>query len=438
MRALRILVVGSGAREHAICWRLATEPGVERVIVAPGNVLMEDVADVKHEVGLSDHRAIVALALAARTDFVVVGPEGPLVEGLGDRLADAGIACFGPDAAAARLEGSKAFAREICAAAGVHMAEGRAFDAVAPALEYADVLGTPLVVKADGLAAGKGVVICETSAEVEHALREALEHGRFGRSGQRVVIERALSGSEASVIALCDGTDALLLPAARDHKRLGDGDSGPNTGGMGAYSPVDGLDEAALAKLGEKLIRPVLAEMAARVTPFRGALYAGLMLTDDGPRLLEFNVRFGDPEAQAILPRLAVRLAPLLLGAAQGRLAAAAAEAGIEGGLVPATAQASVAVTLAAEGYPETPRAGDPIEGIDAARAAGALVFGAGLRRENHDGLVTAGGRVASVVGRGSDLRSAADAAYAAAELITYAGRAMRRDIGRLHEAVAA
>ena len=425
MRGMRILVIGSGAREHALCWRLATEPGVERVIAAPGNVEMGDCAELRADVGLSDQPAIVALARSAGVDLVVVGPEGPLVDGLADRLSGAGIACFGPSVEAARLEGSKAFAREVSAAAGVPMAEGRAFDSVGPALEFADGLGMPVVVKADGLAAGKGVVICASPEGTESALRDALERGRFGAGGQRVIVERALQGPEASVIALCDGESALVLPAARDHKRLGEGDSGPNTGGMGAFSPVDELDVDSLSLIGSTLFRPVLAEMAARGTPFRGALYAGLMLTAVGPRLLEFNVRFGDPEAQAILPRIAVPLATLLFAAATGALPAT-------GGTVLATQPgASVALSLAAEGYPGTPRAGDPIAGLDEARAAGALLFGAGVRREPSGALVTAGGRVLTVVGRGSDVAAAAAAAYAAADMITFSGKIVRRDIGR-------
>ena len=430
MSGARVLVVGSGAREHALCWRLASEPGMERVIAAPGNALMAEVADVHASARLDDHAAIVSLALSARVDLVVVGPEGPLVDGLADRLGAAGVACFGPAAAAARLEGSKAFAREICEAARVPMAEGRAFASVAAALGYAHEVALPLVVKADGLAGGKGVVVCSDWATLERALRDALEHGRFGRAGQTVVVERALAGVEASVIALCDGEAALLLPAARDHKRLGEGEMGPNTGGMGAYSPVAELGAAEMAGLAGSVFEPVLREMAARGTPFRGALFAGLMLTADGPRVLEFNVRFGDPETQAILPRLAVPLLPLLLDCATGTLGERGAFATIGG--------AAVALTLAAAGYPEAPRAGDPIVGIEAARAAGALVFGAGLRRERDYGLVTAGGRVLTVVGRGEDVAAAADSAYSAAEMVQFTGRVVRRDIGRTTSEAAA
>jgi phosphoribosylamine--glycine ligase len=417
MSGLRVLVVGSGAREHALAWRLAGEAEVARVVVAPGNPLMEVVAEMRPDARADDFDAVVAACATERVDLVVIGPEAPLVAGLADRLAAAGIACFGPSALAARLEGSKSFAREVCRAAGVPMAGGRSFLSARGAIEYAAELGLPLVVKADGLAAGKGVTICATLTDAEHAVRAALDEG------QAVVVERFLVGHEASVIAICDGTTAVALPAARDHKRLLDGDRGPNTGGMGAYSPLDDLDGERLADVTRKIIEPVLAHMAARGTPFRGALFAGLMLTDDGPRVLEFNARFGDPETQAILPRLDQPLAPLLLAAATGSIAGYARIATIH--------DATVALTLAADGYPTTPRAGDEIRGIDEARANGALVFGAGVARDEAGVLVTAGGRVLTVVGRGSDLQGAADAAYESAGLIDFAGKQLRRDIGR-------
>lgn len=433
MSAMRILVVGSGAREHALCWRLAAE-GAGRVMATPGNPLMTDVADVRTEVSTSDHDAIVALASAERIDLVVVGPEAPLVDGLADRLTAAGIPCFGPSAAAARIEASKSFARAICRAASVPMALGSSFEAVAPALEYAEMLGLPVVVKADGLAAGKGVSICGTLAEAESSVREAVEDGRFGSSGQRVVVEQWLDGVEASVIAICDGSDAVILPAARDHKRLLAGDDGPNTGGMGAYSPVPELADAALRTVHNQVFLPVLREMERRGTPFRGALFAGLMLTADGLRVLEFNARFGDPEMQAIASRFDVAITPLLVAAVHGSLSAL----GLNDPILGSTSDATVALTLAADGYPDSPRSGDEIEGIDAVRSAGALVFGAGVRLGGQGELVTAGGRVLTVVGRGPDLAAAADAAYDAADRITFAGKQVRRDIGRSVVGVAA
>jgi phosphoribosylamine---glycine ligase len=425
-----ILVVGSGAREHAISWRLRQDDGVERVIEAPGNAGHADVADVRPEIPAGDIAAIVALARREAVDLVVVGPEAPLVAGLVDRLAAAGIPAFGPSAAAAALEGSKALCRRIAGRAGVPMARGARFDAVAPALAYAAALGGEVVVKADGLAAGKGVTVCATLEEAEDALRDAIEGRVFGDAGREVVVEQALIGPEASVIAICDTTTALALPAARDHKRIGEGDTGPNTGGMGAYSPLPDLDDDAVADIVGRFHVPTIAALAARGRPFRGALYAGLMLTDAGPRLLEYNVRFGDPEAQAILPRLAVPLAPLLLAAATDRLAAAADALGIAGPVLPAKPGATVGLVLATAGYPGPPVVGDPIDGIEAARASGALVFEGGTQRTGGM-VVTAGGRVLTVVARGDNLAMAAGAAHVAAACVTFRGRQVRGDIGR-------
>ncbi len=425
-----VLVVGGGAREHALSWRLRQDPGVERVLEAPGNAGHADVAEIHEDVAAHDHPAILALALREDADLVVVGPEAPLVAGLTDHLRAAGIPTFGPCAAAAALEGSKALGRRIASRAGVPMAPGAVFDAVTPALAYAAALGGPVVVKADGLAAGKGVTICASLDEAEVALQDAIERRVFGDAGRRVVVERALSGREASVIAICDTTTALALPAARDHKRIGEGDVGPNTGGMGAYSPVPDLDDATVSRIVAEFHVPTLAALAARGRPFRGALYAGLMLTAEGPQLLEYNVRFGDPEAQAILPRVAVPLATLLLAAATDRLAAAAEALGIAGLRLPSRPESTVAVVLAAEGYPGTPVTGDEIEGIETARATGALVFEAGTARRDGRAL-TAGGRVLTVVGRGSDLEAAASAAHRAAGAVRFRGQQVRGDIGR-------
>jgi phosphoribosylamine--glycine ligase len=423
-----VLVVGSGGREHALAWRLSQD-GVPRVLVAPGNAGMAGEAELHPGVPADDPGAILELCRAEEVGLVVVGPEGPLVDGLADRLRAAGLAVFGPDAAAARIEGSKAFCREVAEAAGVPMAEGAVFDAVEPALAFARALGGRFVVKADGLAAGKGVTVCDGLDEVEAALHEALVGGLFGAAGERVVVERALAGREASLIAITDGTTALALPLARDHKRLGDGDTGPNTGGMGAYSPLPDLSDGDAAGLVERFHRPVLRELATRAAPFRGALYAGLMLTDDGPRLLEFNARLGDPETQTIMPRLGVPLAPLLQAAAVGGLAEAADRLGLPG-VVRSCADASVCVVLAAAGYPGSPRTGAAIAGIEAARADGALVFTAGVEAAA-SGLRTAGGRVLAVIGRGPSVDEAAAAAYRGADHIDFSGRQLRRDIGR-------
>ncbi len=432
----RILILGSGAREHAMAWRLAGEPGVERVIVAPGNPGMAeaptDGLDLVPGLDPADIGAVVHLAHELQPDLVVSGPEAPLVAGVADALQAAGFAALGPGAAGARLEASKAVTRALATAAGVPMAAGAVFEAVAPAMAFAAGLDWQVVVKADGLAAGKGVTVCEDEATVAAALREPLEEGRFGAAGSRVVVEERLAGPEASVMALCDETAVLALPAARDHKRLEDGDDGPNTGGMGAYSPLPDLDEAAVERILETIHAPVLAEAARLGTSFRGVLYAGLMLTAGGPRLLEFNVRLGDPEAQAVLPRLAVPLAPLLAAAAEGRLATAATRLGLAPrAVLPAAPDACVAIVLAAAGYPERPRRGDTITGLTHARGAGGLVFTAGVDRAA-DGLHTAGGRVLTVVGRGRDLAAAADAAYDAAGHVTFPGAHLRRDIGRV------
>ncbi|MFM2106084.1 MAG: phosphoribosylamine--glycine ligase [Chloroflexota bacterium] len=437
----RILVVGGGGREHALAWRLAGEPGVNEVVVGPGSAAIAAEPRVA-VVPLDplDPAAVVAAARARSVELVVVGPEAPLAAGVADACAAAGIPVFGPTREGARLETSKAFCREVAEAAGVRMARGRAFADHAAARAFAAELaasGDGVVVKADGLAAGKGVTVCATLAEAEAALAAIFADGataattRTAVAGRdpRVVVEERLTGPEASVIALTDGRDAVALPPARDHKRLLDGDEGPNTGGMGAYSPLPDLDEAAAAALVAAIHRPLLAELARRGIPYRGALYAGLILTRDGPALLECNARFGDPETQALLPRLGVALGPLLLAAARGELGRALAGLGIEGPLLPATRRAAVSIVLAAAGYPADPRAGDPIEGLEAAASDGALVFHAGTRRDPDRGFVTAGGRVLSVVGLGDDLPAARAAAEAAADRIGFAGAQRRRDI---------
>ena len=354
--------------------------------------------------------------------------------GLADELRAAGLVVFGPSAAAARIEASKGYCREVAFAAGVQMAEGAVFSDAVAAVLYAEGLAGPVVVKADGLAAGKGVVVCGTPDEARRAIRAVLLERAFGAAGSRVVVERALQGPEASAIAICDATTALALPAARDHKRIGEGDTGPNTGGMGAVSPPAGLPDAEMAAIVRTVHRPVLAELAERGSPFQGALFAGLMLTARGTRLLEFNARFGDPETQAILPRVTVPLAPLLLAAAEDRLAETAAAMGLDDGCLPTTAEAAAAVVLATPGYPESPVTGTAIEGLDAAglRAPDVRVFHAGVARGRDGGLVTAGGRVLTVVGMGVDVAAAAAAAQRAAALIDFPGAQRRRDIGGL------
>jgi phosphoribosylamine--glycine ligase len=416
----RILVVGGGGREHALAWKLASEPGVNEVLVAPGSAGIAREPRVQCEpVDPLDGAAVVAVARRFAAELVVVGPEAPLAAGVADALTEAGFAVFGPSAAAARIESSKAFCREIAEAAGVPMARGRAFALTDPSAGLAYAMGVDhdgrVVVKADGLAAGKGVTVCDSLDEAAEAI---------SAQPDAFVIEERLAGREASVIALCDGRDAIALPISRDHKRLGDGDTGPNTGGMGACSPLPDLPDGEAEAILDAFHRPVLAELARRGTPFRGALYAGLMLTADGPKLLEFNGRFGDPETQAILPRLAAPLGPLLLAAARGGLAGVAAPATLPG--------ATCAVVLACAGYPETPRSGDAISGLDAAGARGALVFHAATTETPEGAWATAGGRVLTVVARGDTPTDAARAADHAADAITWPGLQRRHDIGRI------
>jgi phosphoribosylamine--glycine ligase len=446
----RILVVGGGGREHALAWKLAAEPGVNEVFVAPGSAAIGREPRVTCLPGVDplEPAEVVEAARAAAVELVVVGPEAPLAAGVADACAAAGIAVFGPTRAAARIETSKSFCHDVAAAAGVPMARARSFggaqleDARAFAAELAGQgqgqshgQSRGLVVKADGLAAGKGVTLCATLAEAEAALRAIFESAGAG-DAPLVVVEERLFGLEASVIAVCDGRDALALPPARDHKRLADGDSGPNTGGMGAYSPLPDLSDALVDEIIARVHRPILAELARRGSPFRGALYAGLILTDTGPVLLECNARFGDPETQVILPRLATPLGPLLRAAARRELAAAAVELGLvaqRSSRLPVRPGAAVGIVLASSGYPENTRSGDPIDGLDQdhdpARAAD-LVFHSGTRLAPDGRYLTSGGRVLTVVGRGADLAAARAQAELLAERITFDGRQRRHDIG--------
>jgi len=424
----RIVILGGGGREHALAWKLANEPGVNTVTVAPGNDGFAMLPRVRTVPGFdaTDGRAAVALARSEAAELVVIGPEAPLAAGVADALEAAGVPVFGPSTAAARVETSKAFCHEIAAAAGVPMAEAAVFDDAAGALHHARGLVARTgwaVVKADGLAGGKGVSVCRGLASTEAAIRELFSDGR----ASRVVIEERLIGREASVIALSDGRTAVALPPARDHKRLRDGDEGPNTGGMGAYSPLEDLSDEEVGPILDAIHRPVLAELRRRGTPFRGALYAGLMLTDGGPVLLEFNARFGDPETQAILPRLAVPLGPLLLAASRGELGSAAATFAV-GEVLPTLPRVTVAIVLAAAGYPGTPRRGDVIAGIDETPAG--IVFHAATARDQDGTWRTAGGRVLTIVGEGRDLADARRRAESLADRIAFEGAQRRHDIG--------
>jgi phosphoribosylamine--glycine ligase len=426
----RILILGSGGREHALAWKLAAEAGVEQVVVAPGSAGIAQTPGVRCvSVDPLNGAAVVALAHVESIELVVIGPEAPLAAGVADALEAGDVPVFGPDATAARLESSKTFCHQIAEAAGVRMARAQAFaggaESVAAAEGFANDLaaaGLGIVLKADGLAAGKGVVVTTGLEEALTLLPSFLTDRPTDRPA--LVVEARLDGAEASVIAICDGLHAVALPAARDHKRLGDGDAGPNTGGMGAYSPLPDLSDADVAHVLTTVHRPILAEMNRRGMPFRGFLYAGLMLTADGPALLETNVRLGDPEAQAILPLLGVDLAPLLLAAARGALPATPE-------LLPTHDGAAVAIVLAAAGYPGDPRKGDAISGIDAALAQGALVFHAGTAATPDGAYSANGGRVLAVVGRGPDIAAARDTAERAADVVSWPGMQRRHDIAR-------
>jgi phosphoribosylamine--glycine ligase len=416
---MKVLVVGSGAREHALVRKLKTSPAVGEFLAAPGNAGIAEDARVVG-VAADDVPGIVALAKAERVDLVVVGPEAPLVLGLVDALAAEGIVAFGPSRAAARLEGEKAFAKDVMREAGVPTAGARTFTDASEAEAYVRGAGRPLVVKANGLCAGKGVVVAKDADEAVEAVRAMLVARVFGEAGDTILIEDTLRGPEVSFHAICDGERFVSLAAAQDHKRLRDGDQGPNTGGMGAYSPPPMVDAAMVKTIEERVIAPVLAVMKKRGTPFRGALFAGLMIEDGAPQVLEFNARFGDPETEVLLARFEGDLLPYLLGAAKGALPSA----------TPTFGPAAMAVVLAAEGYPASPRKGDAITGIDAARALpGVDVLHAGTRAVDGT-VVTNGGRVLAVTGRGASIDEAAERAYAGCDRIAFAGKQLRRDIG--------
>jgi phosphoribosylamine--glycine ligase len=418
---MRVLVVGGGGREHALAWELAASPLLTRLWCAPGNPGIAEVAECV-AIGATDIAALVAFAAAEKVELVVAGPEAPLTLGLADACAAAGIRCFGPSAAAARLEGSKAFCKAVADAAGVPTAAWARFADPAAARAQVREKGTPIVVKADGLAAGKGVVVAATLAEAEAAIADIMESRVHGAAGAEVVIEECLVGEEVSFFALCDGTTALPLGAAQDHKRVGERDTGPNTGGMGAYSPPPAFTEALRDEVMARIIRPTLDEMARRGTPFRGVLFAGLMLTAQGPKLIEFNVRFGDPECQALMLRLRSDLLPALLAACDGELSRFDLRWESDHSLV---------VVLAAEGYPGAPRKGSEIRGVErAAQMPDVQVFHAGTARREDGALVADGGRVLTIGATGPTLRAARDAAYAAVDALDWPGGFCRRDIG--------
>jgi phosphoribosylamine--glycine ligase len=415
-----VLLVGGGGREHALAWKLAQSPGLGRMVAAPGN---PGIAAHARCVPLKDTAVdeLVDLARQERPDLVVVGPEVPLALGLADRLRAAGFAVFGPSAAAARLESSKAFSKDLMARHGIPTARFRTFQDATAARRYCHELGAPLVVKADGLAAGKGVIVCRALEEADRALALCFEERAFGASGLTVVVEEFLEGEEASFFALADGAAVLPLVAAQDHKTVFDGDRGPNTGGMGAYSPAPVMSEAIQDRVMAEIVRPVIAAMGKEGAPYTGVLFVGLMITREGPKVIEFNCRFGDPECQAIMPRLEGDLLVLLQAAATGQGLPAA---------LSWSPQASVCVVMTSAGYPGRYETGRPITGVDAAvKLPGVHVFHAGTAMTG-DTLVTAGGRVLGVQALGRDVTAAVRSAYAGVERIRFEGAHYRRDIG--------
>lgn len=416
---MNVLVIGGGGREHALCWKLAQSPRLGKLYCAPGNAGIARVAAI---VGLnpSDHGAVIAFCRDAAIGLVVIGPEQPLVEGLADALRAEGISAFGPSAAAAQLEGSKGFTKDLCRSHGIPTAAYARFEDAAAARAYVATHPLPVVIKADGLAAGKGVVIAETRTEAEAAVDMMFEGG-LGAAGASVVVEEFLTGEEASLFALVDGATAIPFGSAQDHKRVGDGDTGPNTGGMGAYSPAPVLTPELEARAMREIVAPTARAMASAGMPFSGVLYAGLMLTADGPKLIEYNARFGDPECQVLMARLDGDVLELLLAVAEGRLA------DVRPGWRDDTA---LVVVMAAEGYPGPPRKGTEIGGVETAEATGAIVFHAGTRRDGDGRLRADGGRVLGVTALGESVTEAQARAYAAVDRIDWPGGFCRRDIG--------
>ena len=413
---MKVLLIGSGGREHALAWKLAQSPRLAKLYATPGNPGIAEHAEL---VDIEPHN-IVGFAREENIGLVVIGPEQPLVEGLADRLREEGILVFGPSAAAAQLEGSKGFTKDLCRRAGIPTADYQRFTDAASAKAALPSFGLPVVIKADGLAAGKGVVIPTTSEEAEAAIDDMFG-GTFGSAGAEVVIEAFLVGEEASFFALTDGTTILPFGSAQDHKRVGDGDTGPNTGGMGAYSPASILTAELERQVMDRIVRPTVETMAAEGTPYSGVLYAGLMLTAEGPELIEYNCRFGDPETQVLMARFDGDLVTLLAAAAEGRLAEI--EAPTLAGRVALT------VVMAASGYPGTPAKGGGIDGIAAAEALGARVFQAGTAMSG-DSLVAAGGLVLAVTATGASVAEAQANAYAAVDRIDFPTGFCRRDIG--------
>ena len=420
---MKVLVVGSGGREHALCWSIAASPLCDKLYCAPGNAGIAAEAECV-PIGAEDVPALVDFAKSEAIDFVVVGPEAPLCAGLVDRLTEAGIKAFGPSAAAAQLEGSKGFMKDLCAKYDIPTATYGRFSDAEAAKAYIREQGAPIVVKADGLAAGKGVTVAQTLDEALTAVDDALLDGRFGAAGAEVVVEEFLAGEEVSVFAICDGKTALVLASAQDHKAVYDGDKGPNTGGMGAYSPAPVMDDDLAARVEAEFIKPTMAAMAAEGCPYQGVLFAGLMVDEKGPKLLEYNVRFGDPECQVLMTRLMSDVLPALIAAADGVLDTF--------DLRWYDDEVALTVVMASEGYPGDYEKGTEIKGIDTAMAAdeNVMVFHAGTGRDETGKLLATGGRVLNVTARGATVKDAQTRAYAAIDRIDWPKGFCRRDIG--------
>jgi len=417
---MNVLLIGSGGREHALAWALMKSPMIEALFCAPGNAGIAATANCL-DIDVKDHDAVIAFCKSNDIGFVVVGPEAPLVAGLVDDLSAAGIAAFGPTKAAAALEGSKGFTKDLCREFDIPTAAYGRFSALDDALAALDGREMPVVIKADGLAAGKGVVIAETADDAAAAITACFD-GAFGAAGAEVVIEDFLVGEEASFFVLTDGTSILPMATAQDHKRVGDGDTGPNTGGMGAYSPAPIMNDAMIKRTIDEIIKPTVAGMAARGTPFQGVLYAGLMLTDSGPQLIEYNARFGDPECQVLMMRLESDLLPALLACSTGTLDEVS---------LSWSDQVAMTVVAAARGYPAEPETGTPIKGLEAMAQTSdtVVVFHAGTRQDG-DAIIASGGRVLGVTARADSVRAARDAAYKALSYLDWPEGFYRRDIG--------
>ncbi|MBK1698666.1 phosphoribosylamine--glycine ligase [Rhodovibrio salinarum] len=418
---MKILVVGGGGREHALCWALAASPLCDELYCAPGNAGIAEEATCL-EIAADDVDALVKAASDKAVDLVVVGPEAPLVAGLVDALEAAGIRAFGPSKAAAELEGSKAFAKYLCDQHGIPTAAFQRFTDPAEAKAYVASQPLPIVVKADGLAAGKGVTVCQSHAEAERAIEEALVDKRFGAAGDSVIVEECLTGQEVSAFALVDGDTALMLPCAQDHKAAYDGDTGPNTGGMGAYSPTPLVDEATAEVIQSTILQPTVDAMKAEGRPFKGLLYAGLMMTPDGPKVLEYNVRFGDPECQVLMMRLMSDLLPALLAACDGVL---------DSFDMRWFAETAVSVVLAARGYPGSYEKGEAIGGLEALKELDDVIaFHAGTKADGDGTVRSNGGRVLTMTALGGSIEEARQRAYTAIDQIDWPGGFCRRDIG--------